>query len=252
MFKLRRLVIMLLPLCFLLASSNCAQAQSNGHGVLTQFQLDETTSVLSGVSVVQYQAGFHILELADDLGTLTIADVFVDASGEVFAIAEPTSSLDPVGNTVAFLWVETPNGLAIVDSFIIVVPDENDWDDETDDIGKRREEKVAGIVGGAVDNTLVICRPHGTTDIDVKVDGEPPIYISVGGPSKGNNLPEWKKHLKKLKVLQAGGAVTKDGENPVPAGTVKIYLAEGTGQDVIDAAKAELGDDCVVIFPDVE
>jgi hypothetical protein len=31
-----------------------------------------------------------------------------------------------------------------------------------------------------------------------------------------------------------------------------IDLVKGTGQDVIDAAKIEFGNDCVVMFPDVE
>jgi len=247
-----RFLFTVFAFCLVFAGNNYSQAQDNGHGVLIQFQIDESTAVFSGFSEVQDQAGLHVLELFDDIGMLAVADAFVDASGEIIAIGIPTSDLNSFGEIVALLWVETPQGTALADSFIIVVPDENDWDDETDDIGERREEKVAGIVGGTVDNTQIICRPHGTTVINVKVDGQPPVYISVGGPSEGNDLPGWKKHLKKLKVLQAGDAVTKDGEDPVPGGTFKIYLVEGTGQDVIDAAKAEFGDGCVVMFPDVE
>lgn len=175
--------------CLILSGHNYARAQDSGNGVLVQFQIDESSAVFSGFSVVQNQSGLQLLELTDDFGTLTVADAFVDASGEVIAIGVPTSDLNSFGEIVALLWVETPNGSELADSFIIIVPDENDWDDETDDIGKRREEKAAGIVGGTVDNTQIICRPHGTTDIDVKVDGQPPSYISVGGPSKGNDLP---------------------------------------------------------------
>ena len=124
--------------------------------------------------------------------------------------------------------------------------------EEETDIGKTRKKEVAKIVDGEVDNRRIIYRPHGGTDIDVSVKGDPPIYVDVGGPAKAEDLPAYKKHLKKLRVLGEGGAVEKtdQGEKKISKGTIEIYLVEGMPQEVIDAAIAEFEKDLVHIFPD--
>ena len=124
--------------------------------------------------------------------------------------------------------------------------------EEETDIGQAREREVARIVDGEVDNRRIISRPHGGTDIAVSVKGDPPIYVDVGGPAKAEDLPAYKKHLKKLRVLADGGAVEKtdQGEKKIPKGTIEIYLVDGTPQAVIDAAIAEFGKEHVHIFPD--
>ena len=120
--------------------------------------------------------------------------------------------------------------------------------------GAKREARVAELTGGKVDNRKVVCRPHGTTDIDVLVEGKPLTYVTVGGGAKGLSLPKWKQHLKKLKVLSEGNAVIKEGgkEKPVPPGKIQVYLVEGTSKEVIDAAIEEFGKENVHTFVDVE
>ena len=217
--------------------------------VVEEFRYENDFSLIAGLMPSDTVTTTGLLEVVDDLGTLAVIDAMVLDSGEVLA-ATQTAQLDmAVGETSVVFWAD---GEAEPSATRRLVRGDPDNADELDDIGVRREQKVAGLTGGSVDNTDIICRPHGSTDIDVKVTGPPLIYISVGGKSKGNDLPGWNKHLEKLKVLRDGGAVTKDGENPVPAGTVKVYLTHDTPQTVVDAAKNKLGDDCVVIFQDVD
>jgi len=94
------------------------------------------------------------------------------------------------------------------------------------------------------------------------LDSDPPVVsflksVLIGGGSVNSivlshGIDNVHRQISNRLAHQAGDAVTKNGENPVPAGIVMIYLVKGTGQDVIDAAKIEFGNDCVVMFPDVE
>lgn len=224
-------------------------AQVDGIADFWSINVVEQTLIIADASELRGVDAEIMGVISDHNGLSVGVDGMLYADGTLVARAAGNVS----DFTVADLYFLN-DGVAFAKYSLLLVasePTDPPKEEETD-IGKTREKDVAKIVDGVVDNRRIICRPHGGTDIDVSVKGDPPKYVDVGGPAKAEDQPAYKKHLEKLRVLGEGGAVEKtdQGEKKIPKGTIEIYLVEGTPKEVIDAAIAEFGKDHIYIFPD--
>ncbi|MDR6182164.1 hypothetical protein [Asaia bogorensis] len=104
---------------------------------------------------------------------------------------------------------------------------------KANDVGMRREQDVANLVGGRVSRE-VITNKHGKTDIDVVAENCD--SIAVVGPAKARKLENFSKGLRVYKEEAEKRGVQ-----------AWAYLAEGTPDSVLQEARKILGEN-VKIF----